>query len=228
MLTFQCQLRDLSPRTNSSVSSVLRHGCREAVMALLVSFIDYLCFALISWLRSVGTFRFPSSGKSVSQTHRLGIRLALPTVQVLCAYQRRSRHDAPIHPISNAEKVPDRRLPRVLPVCPFVSWVWLRRSLRVGGFSQGVQCSASWRNFVSIRLMCRPGQFPPNGVFKWNINQCRRRHRRFRATCSFKSGQIFRVYRPHRASRWPEERPIGPAVFHFVGIHGSKTHWILH
>ena len=59
VLTLQHPLRDLAPGTNSSASGVSRHGGSVAAVALPVSFMDYFCFALIFWLRSVGTFRFP-------------------------------------------------------------------------------------------------------------------------------------------------------------------------
>jgi hypothetical protein len=135
-LTFQCQLRVLAPGTNPPAGSVLWHGGSAAAVAIPVSFMDYFCFALIFWLRSVGTFRFPSSGKSVSQTWQLGIRPALPTVQAQGAHSRRSRHDTPLHSISNAEIVPERRLPGMLPARPFAALVWLRRPPRVHGFSR--------------------------------------------------------------------------------------------
>ena len=109
-LTFQCQLRVLAPGTNSSASSVLRHGGSEAAVTFPVSFMDYLYFTLIFQLRSVGISRFSSSGKSVSQMCRPGIRPALPTVQAQGVHPRRSRHDTPLHSTSNAESVPERRL----------------------------------------------------------------------------------------------------------------------
>src|SRR5260370_21448543 len=47
---------------------------------------DVLRFVLVFWLRSVGIFRSLPSGKLVSQTSRLGIRPALPTVQTQGAH----------------------------------------------------------------------------------------------------------------------------------------------
>src|ERR1017187_6417685 len=85
-----------------------RHGCSEAVVALSANFMNVVCLVSIVWLRSVGIFRFSSSGKSVSQTCRPGIRPALPTVQAQGAHPRRSRHDMLLHSISNAESVPER------------------------------------------------------------------------------------------------------------------------
>src|SRR5271169_4080709 len=92
-------------------------------------FIDVLYFTLIFWLRSVGPFRFPPSGKSVSQTRQLGIRPALPTVEAQGAHPRRSRHGTPLHPISNAESVSGHGLSQVLLVRSFAALVWLRSSL---------------------------------------------------------------------------------------------------
>jgi hypothetical protein len=64
------------------------HGGSEAAVALPASFMDYLCFALIFWLRPVGTFQFLFSDKSVSEMCRPGIRPALPMVQAQGAHPR--------------------------------------------------------------------------------------------------------------------------------------------
>src|SRR5579859_6586018 len=125
---------------------------------------DYLCFALIFRLPSLGTFRFPSSDKSVSQTNRLGTRPALPTVQTLGVHSRRNRHETPLHSISNAESVPDRQLPGVFPSRPFAALVGLRYPARVHGFSQWDYDSVSWSHLLWIRLVCHAARFPPNGV----------------------------------------------------------------
>jgi hypothetical protein len=69
-----------------------------------------LRFGLDCWLRSLGTSRFLPSGKLVSQTSRLGIRPALPTVEAQGAYPRRSRQATPLHSISNAESVSEHWL----------------------------------------------------------------------------------------------------------------------
>jgi hypothetical protein len=84
-----------------------KFASEQRVAPLPVSFMDYLCFALIFWLQLAGTFRFASSGKSVSQTYQPGIRPALPTTQAQGAHPRRSRRDTPLHSISNAEIVPE-------------------------------------------------------------------------------------------------------------------------
>jgi hypothetical protein len=70
-------------------------------------FIDVLCFVLVFWLRSLGTLRFPPAGKLVSQTSRLGIRSALPTVEAQGAHLQRSRKTTPLHSTSNAGSVPE-------------------------------------------------------------------------------------------------------------------------
>ncbi len=176
-LKFQCRLRVLAPGTNASANSVLRRGGSKAAVALPASFMDYLCFALIYWLRSVGTFRLPSSGKSVSQMCRPGIRPALPTVQAQGAHPRRSRHDTPLHSISNAESVPERRLPEVLPARPFAALVCLRCPPRVHGFARRDYYSVSWSCFLWIRLMCRLARSPPNGVVERNSYQFDGQHR---------------------------------------------------
>lgn len=110
--------------------------------------------ALISRLQSVETFRLPSSGRSVGQTRRLGIRLALPTVEGQGAHPRRSRHARPLRSVSNAESVPEHWFWRALRVRPFAAWGWRRRSPRVRGWSH--QPAPSPR---SVR--CRPPIGPP-------------------------------------------------------------------
>jgi len=172
------------------IGSASRHlpGCP-------LSFIDALCFGWIFCLGQVGMFWFPSSDKSVSRTYRLETRPAPPTLQAPGAHPQRSRHATPLHSISNAESVSEGWLPGVLLVCPFAAFVWLRRSLRVRGFSQWIQCSASCRNCVSIRATCRPEPSPQNGVFKCNINQFHSWPVRFRAAFSFESAQILQFNR---------------------------------
>jgi hypothetical protein len=54
---------------------------QQGASQLFGGFIDVLRFLLVFWLRSLGIFRSLPSGKLVSQTSRLGIRLALPTVE---------------------------------------------------------------------------------------------------------------------------------------------------
>lgn len=139
-------------------------------------------FTVISWLRPAGV---PASGRLVSHTRRPGIRSALPTVQAFGPYSRRSRHDTPIHSISNAESVPERRFPPAFRVRRFDALVWLRRSARVRGLSCWDEGSISSRDSC---LISRPGRSPPNGFFKRDINQFHGQHRRFRTTFSFKSG----------------------------------------
>ena len=50
-------------------------------IAFFGGFIDVLRFVLVFWLRSLGIFQSLPSGKLVSQTSRLAIRPALPTVE---------------------------------------------------------------------------------------------------------------------------------------------------
>ena len=88
-----------------------------------------LLMVLVFWLRSVENFRSLPSGKLVSQTSRLGIRPALPTVEAQGAHPQRSRQTTPLHSTSNAGSVPERWLARVLLVCPFAALVWLGSSL---------------------------------------------------------------------------------------------------
>ena len=78
----------------------------------------FLRFVLVFWLRSVGISRSLPSGKLVSQTSRLGIRPALPTVQTRGAHPQRSRQTTPLHSTSNAGSVPKRWLARVLLIPP--------------------------------------------------------------------------------------------------------------
>src|ERR1035437_10495032 len=92
-------------------------------------FIGLLCFVLVFWLRSLGTLWFPRAGKLVSQTRRLGIRPALPTVEAQDAHPPRSPQPTPLHSNSNAESVPERWLSRMLLVRSFAASVWLGSSL---------------------------------------------------------------------------------------------------
>src|SRR5208282_2273772 len=86
---------------------------------------DVLRFALVFWLRSVGIFRPLPSGKLVSQTSRLGIRPALPTLQTQGAHP--ATKSPAIHSTSNAGSVPKRWLARVLLVRPFAALVLARQ-----------------------------------------------------------------------------------------------------
>src|SRR6266436_5638517 len=96
---------------------------------MIGGFIDVLCFVLTSWLWSAGAFRFPPSGKSVSQKSRLGIRAALPTVEAQGAHPRQSHPATPLRSISKAESVPEPCRSRVLLVLAWAALAWLRNSL---------------------------------------------------------------------------------------------------
>jgi hypothetical protein len=90
---------------------------------------ESLLMVLAFWLRSVEIFRSVPSGKLVSQTSRLAIGPAHPTVEAQGAHPQRSRQTTPLHSTSNAGSVPERWLARVLLVCPFAALVWLGSSL---------------------------------------------------------------------------------------------------
>ena len=105
---------------------------------------DVLRFVLVFWLRSNGIFRSLPSGKLVSQTSRLGIRPALPTVEAQGAHPQRSRQTTPLHSTSNAGSVPKRWLARVLLVRPFAALVWPGSSLSFGSITLSLRHCCRW------------------------------------------------------------------------------------
>src|ERR1700736_6799397 len=100
--------------------------------------------ALFFWLRSIGIFRSLPSGKLVSQTSRLGIRPALPTVQTRGAHPQRSRQTTPLHSTSNAGSVPKRWLAPVLPGPLFAAVVWPGSSLSFGSITLSLRHCCRW------------------------------------------------------------------------------------
>ena len=124
----------------------------------------FCAFVSVFWLRSLGIFRSLPSGKLVSQTSRLGIRPALPTVQTQGAHPQRSRQTTQLHSASNAGSVPERWLARVLLVRPFAALVWqavhchLVRShsafaIVADGFDR-----TSFHGFLAKRVLLRGGR----------------------------------------------------------------------
>src|SRR6202022_4550187 len=100
----------------------------------------------------------------VSQTSRLGIRPALPTVQTQGAHPQRSRQTTQLHSASNAGSVPERWLARVLLVRPFAALVWqavhchlVRSHSAFAIVADGVD-RTSFHGFLAKRLLLRGGR----------------------------------------------------------------------
>src|ERR1700675_812256 len=122
---------------------------------------DVLRFALVFWWRSLGIFRPLPSGKLVSQTSRLGIRLALPTLQTQGAHPQRSRQNTPLHSTSNAGSVPKRWLARVLLVRPFAAVVWPGSSLSFGSITLSLRHCCRWLQPDILPWLPRKAPPPP-------------------------------------------------------------------
>jgi hypothetical protein len=78
-------------------------------------------------------------------------------------------------------------------------------------------CRAGW---VPWRVLS-----PPDGLFKWNVDEIRGRNRRLQTAFALKAGQIIRFGGFERLNRPAKERLRPPSGFHFVRFDGSRVHY---